>query len=122
MAAHEPSWNPAMTSVEWLTPPPIDAGTKYRATMGGRLVMLVEITGFDRPVHLGSHTTSSLMTTDGAVTFTLDGGGTLLRWDWTYTLHGAARLLTPLMAVVGGRWERRNWVRMRDLLEVEGAP
>ena len=118
MAADEPSWNPAMTGVEWLTPPPVGAGSRFVATMGGRMRMEVEITGFDRPHSISSHTRSSMMTTDGTVSFTPAGDGTLLRWDWIYRLHGAARLATPVFAAFGGRWERANWVRMRDLLEV----
>ena len=117
MAADEPSWNPAMTGVEWLTPPPVGAGSRFVATMGGRMRMEVEITGFDRPHSISSHTRSSMMTTDGTVRFTPAGDGTLLRWDWIYRLHGAARLATPVFAAFGGRWERANWVRMRDLLE-----
>lgn len=118
MAADEPSWNPAMTGVEWLTPPPVGAGSRFVAMMGGRMRMEVEITGFDRPHSISSRTRSPMMTTDGTVGFTPVGDGTLLRWDWIYRLHGAARLATPVFAAFGGRWERANWVRMRDLLEV----
>lgn len=118
MAADEPSWNPAMAGVEWLTPPPVGAGSRFVATMGGRMRMEVEITGFDRPHSISSHTRSSMMTTDGTVSFTPAGDGTLLRWDWIYRLHGPSRLATPVFAAFGGRWERANWVRMRDLLEV----
>lgn len=117
MAADEPSWNPAMTSVEWLTPPPMAAGTRFVATMGGRLRMSVQITGYDRPHTIDSHTQSAMMTTDGAVTVTPAGEGTCLRWDWTYQLRGATRLLTPVFALSAARWERGNWERMRDLLE-----
>jgi hypothetical protein len=52
--ADEPSFNPAMTGVELLTPLPIGLGTRFRARMGraGRK-MVVELTGFDRPHRLG---------------------------------------------------------------------
>ncbi len=117
MAADEPSWNPAMTAVEWLTPPPMGAGTRFAATMGGRLRMHVEITGFERPRTIGSVTRSTMMTTVGAVRFEPSGTGTLMHWDWGYRLHGASRLMTPLFAAFGSHWERGNWERMRDLLE-----
>lgn len=121
MAADEPSWNPAMTSVEWLTPPPMAAGTRFVATMGGRLRMTVLITGFDRPRTISSRTVCATMATEGAVTVRPARDGTLLSWDWTYTLRGATRLLTPVFAPVfalfAARWERGNWERMRDLLE-----
>ncbi len=118
-ALDEPTWNPAMTSVEWLTPPPVGPGTRFRATMGGRLAMLVVLTEVDRPHRIASHTSSAMMTTDGAVTFVPDGAGTLLRWDWEYHLRGASRLLTPLFALAAGRWERRNWVRMREWMTTQ---
>jgi NAD(P)-dependent dehydrogenase (short-subunit alcohol dehydrogenase family) len=124
-AADEPSWNPAMTSVAWLTPPPLGVGSRYRAVMGRRWSVDVEITQFDRPRRLASRTSSSWMSTEGAITFAEDAaGGTVLRWDWDYRLHGPVRLLGPAFAAVGGRWERKNWERLRDLLEQrqEGIP
>ena len=124
-AVDEPSWNPAMSSVEWLTPPPLGAGSRYRAVMGGRWPMDVEITELDRPHRLASRTRSSWMSTEGALTFTEDpAGGTVLRWDWDYRLHGPVRLLGPAFAAVGGRWERKNWERLRDLVEhrQDGVP
>ena len=68
---NEPSFNPAMSEVELLTPPPIGLGAQFRARMGkAGTVMLVELTEFDRPHRLGSRTTSSMMETTGALTFT----------------------------------------------------
>ena len=64
---NEPSFNPAMTGVELLTPLPIGLGTRFRACMGragGQ--MLVELTEFERPRRLSSRTASSMMeTTEG---------------------------------------------------------
>ena len=51
---NEPSFNPAMSDVELLTPPPIGLGARFRARMGrAGMVMLVELTEFDRPHRLG---------------------------------------------------------------------
>jgi glyoxylase-like metal-dependent hydrolase (beta-lactamase superfamily II) len=122
MAADEPSWNPAMTSVRWLTPPPVGTGTRFVATMGGRLEMMVEITGFDRPHEIRTYTHSAMMTTIGTVSFQPVGAGTLIRWDWGYRLHGPSRLMTPAFAAFAGRWELANWIRMRDLLEARSGP
>jgi hypothetical protein len=118
-ALAEPTWNPAMTSVEWLTPPPVGTGTRFRALMGGRLPMMVELTEVDRPHRITTLTSSAMMTSDGSVTFVPDGAGTLLRWDWEYHLHGLSRLLTPMFALAAGRWERRNWVRMREWMATQ---
>lgn len=59
-SCNEPSFNPAMASVEMLTPPPIGQETRFRARMGrAGMVMLVKITDFVRPHRLASRTTSS---------------------------------------------------------------
>lgn len=119
-AVDEPSWNPAMTSATWLTPPPVGVGTRYEAVMGGRWRTSVEFTEYDRPRRLGSRTSSSWMTTHGALTFSEEAGVTRLSWDWHYQLHGPARLLSPVFGVIGRRWERKNWERFRDLLQQRG--
>jgi hypothetical protein len=118
VALDEPAWNPAMTSLDWLTAPPAAAGSRYRAVMGGRMQLMAELTDVDRPHRIGSRTTSAMMTTEGAVTFAPSGtDATLLSWDWTYRLHGATWLLAPIFGVLGARWERRNWARLRDHVE-----
>jgi hypothetical protein len=46
---NEPSFNPAMTDVELLTPAPIGLGTRFHAHMGkADMEMVVELTEFDR--------------------------------------------------------------------------
>lgn len=116
----EPSWNPAMRSATMLTPPPPGAGSRYEVVMDlgrGGMPMQVEFTAFDAPNRLASRTLSTMMATAGEVTCTPDGDGTLLSWDWQYRLHGAIRVGAPVLALFANRWERRNWLRLRDLLE-----
>jgi uncharacterized protein YndB with AHSA1/START domain len=116
----EPSWNPAMRSATMLTPPPPGAGSRYEVVMDlgrGGMPMQVEYTGFEPPTRLASRTSSPMMATTGEVTCTADGDGTLLSWDWQYRLTGALRVGGPVFALFAGRWERRNWLRLRDLLE-----
>jgi hypothetical protein len=117
---HEPSWNPAMRSATMLTPPPPGAGSRYEVFMDlgrGGMPMQVEYTAFDPPNRLASRTSSPMMATTGEVTCTPDGDGTLLAWDWQYRLLGALRVGGLVFALFAGRWERRNWLRLRDLLE-----
>lgn len=116
---NEPSFNPAMTGCELLTGEPIGVGTRFRAVMGGRTPMLVTLTAYDRPGRLGSRTTSSMMETAGALTFTAEGTGTRMRWDWQVRPRGWLRLLGPVFAPVGARMERRIWTSLRDHLESE---
>jgi hypothetical protein len=77
---NEPSFNPAMTGVELLTPPPIGLDTRFRARMGrAGMQMLVELTEFEHPHRLGSRTTNSMMETSGTLTFAADGENTVMR-------------------------------------------
>ena len=115
---NEPSFNPAMTSVELLTTLPIGLGTRFRARMGrAGTQMLVELTEFDRPHQLGSRTTSSMMETSGALTFAADGEGTVMSWDWQVRPKGWMRALGPLFGPLGGRMERRIWTGLKHQLE-----
>jgi hypothetical protein len=79
--------------------------------------MQVEYTAFEPPNRLASRSSSPVMATTGEVIRTADGDGTLLAWDWQDRLTGALRVGGPLFALLAGRWERRNWLRLRDRLE-----
>jgi carbon monoxide dehydrogenase subunit G len=119
---NEPSFNPAMTGVELLTPLPIGVGTRFGARMGrAGTQMLVELTEFDRPHRLGSRTTSSMMQTSGALTFAAHGDGTVMSWDWQVRPKGWMRILGPLFGPLGGRMERRIWTSMKRYLENTAA-
>lgn len=119
---NEPRFNPDMKAVELLTPPPIGAGTRFRASMGGTgTAMLVELTDVDRPRRLGSRTSSELMETSGALSFAPAGTGTVMAWDWQVTPKGWLRLLGPLFGVIGGRMERRIWGGLKGYLEGRGG-
>ncbi|MCJ7725261.1 MAG: SRPBCC family protein [Acidimicrobiia bacterium] len=115
---NEPSFNPSMTSVELLTPEPIGLGTRFRALMGRQqMEMLVELTEYERPFRLGSHTVSSMMETSGTITFTTDGESTVMAWDWRVRARGWFRALSPLVGPLGRRMERRIWTRLKQMLE-----
>jgi polyketide cyclase/dehydrase/lipid transport protein len=104
---NEPSFNPAMTGVELLTPLPIGLGTRFRARMGkAGGEMLVELTEFERPHRLSSRTASSMMETTGGLTFAAEG--------WM-------QMLGPLVAALGGRMERRIWTGLKHQLEDAGS-
>jgi hypothetical protein len=115
---NEPSFNPAMTSVELLTPLPVGPGTRFGARMGrAGTQMLVELT---RPHRLGSRTTSPVMDTCGALTFAAGGDGTVMSWDWQVRPKGWMRMLGPLFGPLGGRMERRIWTGLKHQLETTG--
>jgi uncharacterized protein YndB with AHSA1/START domain len=116
----EPSFNPAMTRVELLTPEPVGLGSKFRAYMGKTgMVMCVELTEFDRPRRVGSRTTSSIMETSGTLTFTAEGEVTVMAWDWRVRPKGWFRLLGPLAGPLGRRMERKIWSGLKTKLAAE---
>ena len=119
----EPSFNPAMTTVELLTPEPIGLGTKFRARMANAgMDMLVELIEFDRPRRLGSRTTSPMMETSGTLTCASETGATRLSWDWQVHPKGWFKALGPLVTVVGHRMERKIWTGLKRKLETTTAP
>lgn len=118
---NEPSFNPAMTEVELLTPEPIGLGSRFRARMAnGGMDMLVELTEFDRPHRLGSVTTSSMMETSGTLTLTTDADVTLMVWNWQVRPKGWFRALGPLVSPIGRRMERKIWTALKRRLETPG--
>jgi len=111
-----------MAGAELLTALPIGRGTRFRARMGrAGTQMLVELTEFDRPLRLGSRTTSSMMQTSGTLTFASDGDGTVMSWDWQVHPKGWMRMLGPLFEPLGNRMERRIWTSMKRYLENTAA-
>ena len=118
---NEPSFNPAMTDVELLTPAPIGRGTRFRAHMGkADMEMVVELTEFERPHLLGSLTTSSMMKTSGTLTLTAEGDETVMCWDWQVRPNGWRQVFGPLVGPLGGRMERRIWTGLKHKLEDDG--
>lgn len=119
----EPSFNPAMTTVELLTPEPIGLGTRFRACMANAgMEMFVELIEFDRPRRLGSRATSPMMETTGTLTCTSETGATRLSWDWHVHPKGWFRALGPLVTVIGHRMERKIWTGLKHKLETTTAP
>ena len=83
--------------------------------------MLIELTEFERPHRLGSCTTSSMMETSGALTFAVEGGGTVMSWDWQARPKGWLRVLGPRFGPLGGRMERKIWTGLKRQLENAGS-
>lgn len=122
---NEPRYNPQMLSVEKVTDGPIGAGTRFRAQMRsgrGTVPLLLEFTTFDRPSRLGSRASFPGATTDGELTFEPCGASTLMRWTWDVRPSGAIKLLTPVVAWMGRRQERRIWSELKRCLERMPGP
>ena len=119
---NEPRYNPRMRSAEQSSEGPIGSGTRFRTeleTMGRTVPMIVEFIGYERPSRLASVTRSSMMETEGALTFESVPGGTRMCWSWDVRPRGALRLMAPLVGVIGRRQEQRIWGNLKRLLEAE---
>lgn len=117
---NEPRYNPRMVRAEKVSQGPVGAGTRFVAEPkrgGSRGAMTLEIVEYDRPHRLHNVVTSSYLRVDGTLTFDEVAGGTRLSWDWDTTLTGPTRLLSPVLALLGPGWERRNWVGLKRYLE-----
>lgn len=117
---NEPRYNPRIARAEKTSQGPVGLGTRFVAEprgMGRRGLMTIEIIAYDRPNRLTTSIRSSYMAVDGTLRLTPVHGGTSLRWSWDLRLRGAMRILSPLVGVLGPRWERRNWVGLKEFME-----
>jgi Polyketide cyclase / dehydrase and lipid transport len=121
---NEPHYNPRMLRAEKITDGPVGPDTRFLAeleTLGHPMPMTVEFTDYDRPRRVTSCTRSSMMTTDGTLSFVPIPGGTLMRWSWDVRPHGILRLLGPLVGWLGRRQEQNIWGSLKRLLERAGG-
>ncbi len=117
---NEPRYNPHMRLAEKISEGATGPGTRFRTelrTMGRTMPMIVEFTAYERPGRLASVTRSSMMQTEGALTFDPVAGGTRMRWSWNVQPHGVLKFMGPLVASMGRRQELRIWTRLKRLLE-----
>ena len=119
---HEPRFNPRMVHADVISGGPIGLGTRFRTelqTMGRTMPMIVEFTAYERPWRLGSMTRSSMMETEGELTFESAPGGTRMRWSWDVRPRGALKMMAPFVGMIGRGQERRIWGSLKRLLETQ---
>ncbi|WP_353507467.1 SRPBCC family protein [Intrasporangium sp.] len=117
---NEPKYNPRILRAEKVTEGPLGPGSRFVAepkSMGAKGAMTLEVLEYERPHRLHNLVRSSYLQVDGTVTLEEVADATRLTWDWDMDLVGPLRLLTPLLAAIGPRWERRNWVGLKDYVE-----
>lgn len=117
---NEPRYNPRIVRAEKLGDGPVGRGSRFVAQpagMGAAGAMTVEVLEYERPRRFHNIIRSSYMQIDGTVTFTDEGGGTLLRWNWDMNLVGPIKVFSPVLGLVAPRWERRNWVALKRYVE-----
>jgi hypothetical protein len=116
----EPLYNPDLLRSDKVTSGPIGVGTRFAAVHAPArrpVQMTIEVTDYDPPSTLGTHTTMSWADVRGVLTFEPAGTGTRMRWAWDVQPKRLARLLTPVVGVVGRRQERSVWEGLRTYLE-----
>ncbi len=121
---NEPRYNPRMVRSELISEGPIGLGARFRAeleTRGRTMPMVVEFTGYERPSRLASVTRSSMMETEGALTFESVPSGTRMRWSWDVRPRGVFKLIGPVVGLIGRRQEQRIWGNLKRLLEARPA-
>jgi uncharacterized protein YndB with AHSA1/START domain len=117
---NEPRYNPRIVRAEKVSEGPVGAGARFVAVpkrMGPKGEMALTILEYDRPHRLHNVVRSHYMQVDGTLTFEEVEGRTRLRWDWDMGLVGPMRLLSPVLALIGPAWERRNWVGLKEYME-----
>ncbi|KRE52560.1 hypothetical protein ASG70_14310 [Phycicoccus sp. Soil748] len=117
---NEPKYNPRIAHAEQLTGGSIGKGSRFAAQplgAGAKGVMTVEVLEYDRPHQLHNVIRSSYMQVDGMLHFSAQGDGTLMWWDWDMRLTGPSKFLTPVLALIGPRWECRNWEGLKRYIE-----
>ncbi len=117
---NEPTYNPDMVQAVKVTTGPIGAGTRFALThmTAGRSVgMSVEVTEYDRPHRLATHTSMSWADVQEVLTFDTARTGTRMRWAWHVRPKGMAISLAPIVSVIGARQERALWEGLKRYLE-----
>jgi diacylglycerol O-acyltransferase / wax synthase len=103
---NEPQWNPQLLHVQMLTPDPVGAGTRFRATFGrGVGEAIIEDTQVDRPHTWKAVSRSRVLNaeSEGQILDLAEASRLIIK---TRLLpRGMARLLTPAL----GWWMHRIW-------------
>ena len=85
--------------------------------MGRTAEMLIEYTGYDRPMLLASATTMQQADISYTLRFEPSAAGTRMRWSGQARPKGAFRLLGPVITWMGIRQEQRIWTSLKEHLE-----
>ncbi len=117
---NEPQYNPQMVRAEKITPGPVGPGTRFRSAVksaGRTAEMLIECTGYSRPVLYVTTTTMAQADITYTLRFEPDPAGTRMLWSGQVQPKGAFRLLGPAITRLGIRQEKRIWTSLKKHME-----
>ena len=118
-------WQPAVVDVELLGDGPLRTGSRLkevRQVRGKRLEQIVEIAAHEPGRRFGLRIVEGPLPVHGDLTFSpVEGGATRLHMHAYGHANGAMRLLQPLLTVGLKREFRRQYLRLKGLLEAEPA-
>jgi len=116
-------WQPAVVEVELLGDGPLRTGSRLkevREVRGKRLEQIVEIAAHEPGHRFGLRIVEGPLPVHGDLTFSpVDGGGTRLHMHAYGRASGVMRLLQPLLTVGLKREFRRQYLRLKELVEAE---
>jgi hypothetical protein len=113
-----------MVRAEKITAGPVGKGTRFRSAVASRgrtAEMLIECTGYDRPVLFATTTTMQQADISYTLRFEPVAAGTRMRWSGQVRPKGAVRLLGPVITWMGIRQEQRIWASLKKHLEAAPA-
>jgi len=94
---NESAWNPDCSSVEMLSPQPVEKGSTYRGHFRGMGQVMVELAALERPPRFATRERSRMATGDFEFVLTPDGERTQVELRMRLRPHGPMRLFQPLM-------------------------
>jgi hypothetical protein len=122
---NEPHYNPLTRYVEQTSAGPIGLGTTFCAetiSWDRLVVMTTTLIEYARPYRLTSSTHLSTMDSARRLTFASVPEGTQMCWSWKLEPRGLLKLMTPVVAWIGGHQERATWTGLKQYLEARGTP
>lgn len=119
-ASNNPRWQRGMRSCEWITPPPIDVGSKYRQTasfLGRPVISTFEVTEFEpnRLIRIETIESSFPIQVTRRVT-PIDADRCLVTADIAGDPPGPG-FLAPIMRSIAQRSVDRDYERLVELFQ-----
>lgn len=115
-----PSWYANIASVEWLTPPPVEVGSRIAFVahfLGRRIEYTYEVSVLEPGERLVMHTAQGPFPMQTTYTWQAEGSGTRMTLRNTGEPAGFARIAAPAMELAMRRATTKDLAALKRLLE-----